>query len=342
MQSWQRLFRGAFPAPAIGAAALLLALSLTPDPALAQIDALDRSPGFGDPAYRAVPPSYDLAGATTSACNKVSTAADPAIEAYGEVLIDPPLGFWLSPAIYDGSLYGPSTTTANWHFTQWLSPGRDLPHFTSHTSSNRHARVIDLGGRWEIAQNGSELAPSEEFAVFAEANQSHVYPLYRTAVTCSRPLADMEYLHQTIGFVARYEDIGDEPITLLQGGFITSLVLENTENGHKFFYQLELRPVAKPPCDGWWNDWTGPRWGYCDSIVIYGKEIPRLRRRVFYHLDLLPRLSELISSASDWLDNDLSHWTVIGSYHGSHVWGDLRVTGIWDSFSLHTRYASQE
>ena len=70
----------------------------------------------------------------------------------------------------------------------------------------------------------------------------------------------------------------------------------------------------------------------------YGKSIPPIGKRAFYHLDLLPRLAEIIQTAYNWIDTDLSHWEVIGTYHGSHIWGDIRLTGVWDSFSLHTKY----
>lgn len=198
--------------------------------------------------------------------------------------------------------------------------------------------MVDRGGQWEIAQNGRNLPPGDEFAVFAEANQPHVYPAYRPAGSSSRPLSQMAYLHHTIGFVAKYEWVVDSD-ELNQGGFLSAVVFRNVDNGNRFFYQLELRSVNKPPCQEWW-DWSGPRWGYSDTITNYGKPIPRLGRRAFYHLDLLPRLKQVLQNASNGIDTDLSHWVVIGTYHGSHIWGNVRLTSVWDSFSLHARYTN--
>jgi hypothetical protein len=214
-----------------------------------------------------------------SGCINIAAQPEFPIVTHGEVLFESPQGFWLAPSKYSYSLYGSSTASANWHFTQWLNPAQDFPAFASEESATPSdetsvisGRVIDRGGEWEIAQNGKNLPPGDEFAIFAEANRPKVYPGYRAAGKRSRPLSEMEYLHHTIGFMSKYEDVvAGEGIT--QGGFLTALVLENNENGHKFFYQLELRPVAKAPCDGWW-EWSGPRWGYGDTILNYGKSIP--------------------------------------------------------------------
>ncbi len=136
--------------------------------------------------------------------------------------------------------------------------------------------------------------------------------------------------------MAKYEHV-IENYDLNQGGFLTAVVFRNVDNGNTFFYQLELRPVNKSPSHYWW-DWSGPKWGYSDTLLNYGKSIPLIGTRVFYSLDLLPRLKEVLQNASNGIDTDLSHWVSIGSYHGSHVWGNVRLTSVWDSFSLRTKY----
>lgn len=135
-------------------------------------------------------------------CNQIVQKAEPdllqasaqlelQIAAPGEVLFESPQGFWLAPSIWNGELYGPSIRNANWHFTQWQTPGVDFRPFTSVSTATASGRVTDLGGQWEIAQNGKNLPPGDEFAVFAEANQSHVYPGYRQAGETSKPLSEM-------------------------------------------------------------------------------------------------------------------------------------------------------
>lgn len=261
------------------------------------------------------------------------------ITAPGEVLFESPQGFWLAPSIWNGELYGPSVHDANWHFTQWQTPGADFRPFSGLSTATASGRVTDLGGQWEIAQNGKNLPPGDEFSIFAEANRSHVYPNYRPAAEISAPISQMEYLHHSIGFMAKYEHVADDDY-LNQGGFLTAVVLRNIDNGNTFFYQLELRPVNKSPCQNWW-DWSGPLWGYSDAILIYGKSIPPIGRRAFFHLDLLPRLKAVLQNASNGIDTNFSHWVVSGSYHGSHIWGDVRLTGVWDSFSLRTKYKDE-
>ena len=96
---------------------------------------------------------------------------------HGHVLFESPHGFWLAPSIWSGTLYGPSMQNANWHFTQWENPGSDFPAFQGDTTATAAVRLVDFGGQWEIAQNGVNLPPGDEFSVYAEANQSHVYPL---------------------------------------------------------------------------------------------------------------------------------------------------------------------
>ncbi len=263
--------------------------------------------------------------------------ADGAEPQPGDTLFESPQGFWLAPSRWDGTLYGPSKRNANWHFTQWENPGPDLSPLLDGRSATASLRVVDRGGQWEIAQNGANLPPGDEFAAFAEANQTHVYADYRPAGTDSLPLSRMAYLHHSLGFRARYEVALDDGSMTHQGGYLTAVVLKNIENGNRFFYQLELRPVNKKPSNGWW-DWSGPRWGYTDSILTYDRPIPELGERVFLHLDLLPRLVEIVGGAFNGSDPDPAHWVVTGTYHGSHVWGNVRLTSEWDCFSLHTRY----
>jgi hypothetical protein len=255
---------------------------------------------------------------------------------HGEVLFESPQGFWLAPSKWRGTLYGPSMHNANWHFTQWKNPGADFPPFNGDKTRSLNGRLVDRGGQWEIAQNGINLPPGDEYAVFAEANQPHVYPNHRPAGSRSQPLSRMEYLHHSIGFQSKYERVVERG-GLSKGGFITAVVLENTDNGNKFYYQLELRGVNKSPGKGWWY-WSGPTWGYSDTILSYGMPEPPRGQRAFYHLDLLPRLTAVLQAASNGCDPDIAHWIVIGTYHGSHIWGHLQLTSIWDSFSLHTRY----
>lgn len=49
-------------------------------------------------------------------------------------------------------------------------------------------------------------------------------------------------------------------------------------------------------------------------------------------LDLLSRLSALITSGKDSIDPDLSHWRVAGVSYGQELWGDTLLSTTWQGF----------
>ncbi len=253
-----------------------------------------------------------------------------------QTLVKSPHGFWLAPSPWNGTLYGANVTNANWYFTQWHNPGRKFQPFAGHSTATRSGRLIDLGGQWEIAQSGYNLPPDTEFSVFASPIRADIYPSHPPAISTSGPLSEMEYLHHTIGFMPKHERMVAE-VDQNHGGYLSAIVLKNTEAGDSLYYQLALRSINRRPHHGWWQ-WSGPRWGYCDTILNFEESIAAVGERKFYHLDLLPRLKKILRNAANGVDSDPSHWVVVGAYHGSHIWGDVRLTGVWDSYSLRVRY----
>jgi len=250
-------------------------------------------------------------------------------------LFDPPNGFYVAPAPYDRSLYGPSNSQANWHATQWNTPFNNLPAFNNGKTQNGSQRFIDNGNSWEIAQSGMHVACGKEFAAFAGTNKKNVYPAYPAAGQNSTlTLGNMEYLRHTIAVRPKYERVVNDRCAITQGGDLTAVIFKNTVNNNTFFYQLRLRTVENTRHGINWWPWNGPSWGFGDTLSSYGETPAVLGKRKFFDLDLLPRIKEIITTTNKGLDKNLDNWVVSGSYHGSHLWGSIITTAVWDSFSL--------
>lgn len=260
-----------------------------------------------------------------------------------EQLFDSPRGFWVSPKTYNGTLIGPTSADANWHFTQWNSPSPMKGFVTDclgeqcrSVSSNQ--RGVFTGGSWDIAQHGQNLTCGKEFAAFAQANStaSANYPGYPSGRRDVSPaLADLEFLHHTIAIQPIYQAVIHNDCALTQGGDISAIVFKNTVNNHTFFYQIKLTAINFVPRAAWWQTgFEGPSWGYGDVLANYGETEAVLKERKYYALDVLPKVSALLESGRAGIDSDLNNWVVSGVYHGSHVWGGVANTARWDSFSL--------
>lgn len=249
-------------------------------------------------------------------------------------IFTPPNGFWIAPSTYTGKLYGPTSTNATWDVAQWSTPGNDLPPFANNVTANANQRAVWSGTSWEMAVSGKSLACDVEFDGFFGVNKTNVYPGYPAGGVNSAPLSTMTALRHTIGVTHKYLTTYDTSCANTSGNHLTAVVFKNTVTNATFFYQLRLHVLVgsdKNPNGNWWA--LGPStWGFGDSLRTYGQTQGGLGQHKLYQLNVLPRITSLIQAKMP--DKDLSHWVVSGTYHGTHVWGHLNATSVWDSFAL--------
>jgi len=253
----------------------------------------------------------------------------------GEVFASP-TGFWLDPPVYDHTLYGPTSASANWHVTQWRTPGAPLPPFANGQAATANERVGWDGTSYSMMLDGTSLACGVEFGGFFEPNIASTYAGYPEAGAPGVPLSRMSSLRHRIA--VRYVDFQvHDDACKNQGTLMTAFVLRNPRARAMLFYQVSLAfqgfGEGDPWPGGYWWEQTPTEMGYDDSIYFYGLKAAAIGQRASYDIDVLPRIKQLIAS-SVAADKDLSHWVVDSTYHGAHVWGHITTTSAWDSYSL--------
>jgi len=271
-----------------------------------------------------------------AACAAMLCWAAPAVG--GEVFA-PPDGLWVGPAVYDGTLYGPTSHDATWHVTQWQSPGPALPGFEDGRTDTPSQHVVWSDSGRRMVLDGSALACDAEFGGFFEPNIEETYPGFPAAGGDSMPLSAMSSLRHRISVTYLNYQVFDAACNN-QGTFLTALVLRNKVDGSTLFYQVSMvfqgMGEGDPWPEGYWWKATPTEMGFSDSIYHYGFEPPALGERASYDLELLPRVKEVIAM-SVAADRDLAHWVVNSTYHGAHVWGHVKSASVWDGYSLAQR-----
>ena len=286
--------------------------------------------------------------------------AEPGQASAAGEIYQPPLGFWIAPSNHDNTLYAPTSSSANWHVSQWSIP-QDLPGFNAQgVAQNQSARVAWLGaGRYELSQDGSSLPcykvfPSgrrlpDEFDLFTTPNNIDV-PGYPQAAGAGAGISldAVTSLDASITLDVTRADEVDASCPITRTAFLLAVVLSNPVSRQTLFLQIQLGTIRfdNPNSEittGWFfkgrNNQSGGvgAWGYNDNVTSYGQPWASVGGAETYRLDLLPRLRGIIADGEDsGLDQDLSHWRVAGTYHGQSVWGHVRNDVIWSGFSLAT------
>ena len=253
--------------------------------------------------------------------------------AMSQVIFDSPNGLWVAPSTYNGTLYGASNSAADWHVTQWNTPANDLPKFLNNRVQNANQRAVVHPNFHEIAQTGVRVNCGLEFGAYVGTNKSNVYPAHTTAGTESVPLSQMAELKHSFSLYPKFNYIHNTNRCALNiGGHLTAVVFKNTSTNHVFFYQLRLSNYGFTGSPVWWNGWNGPAWGFGDELSAYNASAASNGNWNSYNIDILPRIKQLLNNQMG--QQDFDNWVVSASYHGSHTWGDVTLTGYWKNVKL--------
>ena len=289
---------------------------------------------------------------------------------HADTLIEPPNGFWLRSAARGSvGLYGPTDPSAKWNIAQWASPTEDLPTFEPGScapgacfESENSALSVSVERpegeplKYSFWQSGSELACTgpqnqpKEFDLFAASNNTALGPDYPFAVDRTFTLDQLSELRHRIVVTPLELHMENEcPVT--RGQLITAVVMRNdvAKPAQIFFYQLRLFSQPPPRRTLWW--WQGDErrnkqgevtllaYGFGDNPSSFGETSANLGEEKEIDIDLLPRLSELITSGLHDIDPDLSHWRVTATYHGQTIWGAVQLGSKWSGFELSSELA---
>jgi hypothetical protein len=254
--------------------------------------------------------------------------------------------------------------TALWSLGQWGTPNFLLPVALSTASwalGNNASRVAysNVGSipTYELAQNNalnSVCGGNGEFDLFPGMDDSNGF-------IPSAPLTQLGQLK--LESVARitYEYTNKTPprCSFAQNSFNQSLILmsNNPQYGRQIlFYQVSLRSSAPSSNINWCP-------GYEDSNPQFYRQFcvddgaDKLAGGIFNiptnstalnSSDALPRILQIlklkhvkVNDTTQKLNPNPGDWTVIGTYFGSNVWGNVAVTSLWSKVSVSTMPGGQ-
>jgi len=274
----------------------------------------------------------------------------------------PPDDLWLRPGsgvTTAGEFYGPTSPTAKWVVSQWNTP-ENLPPFKDGDTRNKFAHVrLEPDHSYTLEQNGQDLSCDRkyktglkdvhEFDLLVSPNNALKpnYPQATTGIIAN--MGTMKHLYHRITVQPISIKVIDTSCPVTRSIFLTSVTLSDPLAKQTLFYQLRLgianvshgTQATNLPRPFWFARGHEPRggyngyYGYDDSITAYGDEAATVSRKSAYVIDLLPHLMTAIrDGAADGMDQDLSHWTVKGTYHGEIIWGHIHTISHWSGFSL--------
>lgn len=256
--------------------------------------------------------------------------------ALSEPLFSQPAGFWLTPVEKTDHLYGPTSGTANWRFSQWNNPDGNARGFDSRGIAQNKALKITLKeDGYTIRQDGSQLPCGTEFDSFAAPNNGRAFKNFPSAALSVKTLTEVRKLVHRISVRLVEEKVIDKNCKITQAALLTAVVLSNESSDQRFFYQLRLRTLGlNPTREYWWSQGKNGRYGVGDNPWAFGLQFAEMGKETSYEIDLAPRIKELIQSGKYGIDPDLSRWTIRGHYHGQAIWGNVIVESSWRGFSL--------
>jgi hypothetical protein len=248
-----------------------------------------------------------------------------------------------------------------WFASQWNVP-RPLPARatrlspTAWTAGNEYARVTCESGSgsdgaptFELTQDGVaagfRMAPGgdSEFDLFLSP-VGHGYPSRRPALLAperSPRVASMASLTMTLGVQLRAEEVREAPGRLDFAFYTTALVLSNPRADQVLFYQVILRDTrtawferAQQPATQWF--FTGPRrFGVNDSLAVFERTplLPGDALRAL-RLEIRDRLRAALATGPEGIDRDERNWVVVGSYTGTGMEGEVRISAAFSGIGL--------
>lgn len=305
-------------------------------------------------------------GMTTARASRIELTAP-----FGNVvLLSPRKTAGQALKFYGATGSKPRWNIAQWGTPGEHEPHGGLPPFRRHQQRNAmiltsshsgtSVKIVQTGHgeAIQLSQDGSGLAcwnssgSPREADLFVQTNgggnRGTLRPGFLRRGSAAIPLAAMSHLYETVtvsmtaSFAHRHTHCA-----VNQSGLLTALVLQN-RSAHPtetLFYQLSFSNQCGPGAPGRVKLCTSrhlsPTWffdqkpfGVDDSLTLLGKTPLISGETRTFHIDLLPRLREVISHGPPRLDDDLAHWTITGVYLGQHIWGGMALHSVWYGYRL--------
>jgi hypothetical protein len=161
-------------------------------------------------------------------------------------------------------------------------------------------------------------------------------------------LAQMSHLFQTVTLSARYGPARTKrSCAVNQASAIIGVVLSDlvASPPQTMFYQISLNRFCGPGTAERVRLCTSaPRqpavyfptnpFGTDDALPLAGQPFLANGETRTVRLDLLPRLTLVLSTGPEGIDRDVSHWKIGGLYLGQHIWGDVTMETTWQDYHL--------
>lgn len=268
-----------------------------------------------------------------------------------------------------GGPHAYNMTGANpaWWVAQWNIPGGKLPPF-SRTVQDRavilrseakesSVTIVQKDGTasYRLEQDGAYLPCDRQGQPFESDLLMNTFgpdaaPPAHSAYLPSSPvvLSSLTALYQVANVVVESSVLKTQkrcPIS--QGTVLLAVVLRNPTAKQTFFYQLSLNLVCGPLqsekrrvlCE---SRQRHPEASYFFASNPFGADdwLPLITRSWVgsgtnhLKLDILPRIRELIAKGPEAMDHNPAHWVIGSSFHGQHIWGDLRLSSTWKDVNL--------
>jgi hypothetical protein len=274
-------------------------------------------------------------------------------------IFTPPTGFWIAPSNHSKKLYGPTKPSATWNVAQWDIPS-DLPPFVNGKTENQYAMVeFTADGGYQLRQTTTKMPCDRvyksgrnlvnEFDLFVAPNGSP-YPDYPSGSATAFPtLAQAKSVHHQLTLSNSRMTVTDSSCRITRGTLITAIVLRNVEAKQTFFYQIRLFSTGKKqgrmtsfyPSPNFFftgeNIQSGGhgQFGFTDNSSDLGNPVCSVDTTCHFDFQLADRLKKLIRLGHNkGVDQDLSHWVISGTYHGSVAFGHIDVRSWWNGFKL--------
>lgn len=261
-------------------------------------------------------------------------------------VFNPPDGFWLSPHVYNHTLYGPSTpngTSSHWDVTQWSQWNGDFAAFTGATTNNLSG-TITFGSPWQVLTargfwNSSTKIPcGVEYDVFMQPIDA-AYPTYPQGAVSLPYLSAISDLTHSISFDVLGSVNEENTCPVTQAFAQTSFIFSNTNSHQTFYYQIELfKSASLQGGDLWWATGSGGTYGYTIPInYIVGGNLPSLNAHEYdFNFNFLPNVEAAISYAAAHygMDGNVAHWQITSAFTGQAIWGRYNLNVEYKNWTL--------
>ncbi len=262
--------------------------------------------------------------------------------------------------------YAATGSAPGWSIAQWNIPDGKLPTFSENdTTSGKafqssaaeaaiHVEKTPGGVILSLSQDGSVLPclwpstgrPRESDLLFAPQKPSRApgYGAFSEKAADLPGLTGLSHLWLTMTVSMHgTESHQQNGCAVNKGSVIFALVLNNGPAHQTLFYQLALGFVCLPERTA---QACGPNmdkaaffssknpFGIDDKLPLFGTNWLGQDEPRTIHVDLLPRLLDLIRHGPAGMQNDNNSWRLDGLYAGQAIWGGTTIQTRWRDVSL--------